>query len=118
MRIFERPGLTQRFLVESDLDGRDVLLMDTIIATGATVLKLLDEMKATIEASVGSSMECSRCVTVLTCYANPRALNAIMGHPLVKGIAVGAVADGVDNKGFLFPSTEGDIGDKLFGEEA
>ena len=92
--------------------------MDTVIATGDTILTLLDDMKATIEAIEVDSMECHRRVTVLTCFASPQALAKLKGHPLVDSVVVGAVADSVDQMGFLIPSTGGDMGDKLFGEKA
>ena len=105
-------------LTESDFDGRDILLLDTVIATGDTITHLLEEIRATIEATRATKKDCARCVTVLTCYASPQALDLIKSHPLVKGIVVGVVADGADDKGFLTPSTGGDMGDKLFGKEA
>lgn len=92
--------------------------MDTVVATGDTILKLLDEMTSAIGLIGTNAIKEHKRVIVLTCYASPQALSRIKGHPLVKGIVVGVLADSVDRKGFLFPSTGGDMGDKLFGEEA
>ena len=80
-------------------------------------MKLLDDMQHIIEFSEMHGKECLRCVTVVTVYASPQALKKIKSHPLTKGIVVGVVADGVDNQGFLIPSTGGDMGDKLFGKD-
>lgn len=92
--------------------------MDTVIATGDTIMKLMDEMNAPIVSTGTDSKKCPRCVTILTCYISPQALARIKGHPLVKNIIIGAIAESVDSMGFIVPSTGGDIGDKLFGKEA
>ena len=115
--LFIETSTEQTSLIESDLDGRDILLLNTVIATGDTIVKLLEEIKATIETSQHYEVKTSKCVTVLTCYASPQALAILKSHPLVKCIVVGVIAHGVDDNGFLIPSTGGDMGDKLFGKE-
>ena len=89
--------------------------MDTVIATGDTILKLLEEMNAPIGSIGTESRKCPRGVTILTCYASPQAIARIKDHPLVKNIVIGAIAETVDRSGFLVPRTGGDVGDKLFG---
>lgn len=90
-------------------DGRLVFL-DTVIATGGTVAKLCDEL-----------WEMSGCrersVVVMCCYAAPAAFVRLSRHPVVQYIAVARRAEGCNKAGYLVPTTNGDIGDKLFGEK-
>ena len=85
---------------------RHLVILDTILATGDTVLRLCDEL-SDLEAQV----------TVLCCYASPQALAAIAGHEVVHSIFVAHQADTVDENGYLVPYTNGDVGDKLFGKK-
>lgn len=75
-----------------------ILLLDTVIATGGTILKICDEL-------MGLSGGKEKYVIGLA---------AVSKHPLVKEIFVGAMAETVDENGYLVPYP-GDIGDKLFG---
>lgn len=84
-----------------------ILLLDTVIATGGTILKICDEL-------MGLSGGKEKYVTILSCYVFPIGLAAVSKHPLVKEIFVGAMAETVDENGYLVPYP-GDIGDKLFG---
>ena len=89
---------------------RRIIILDTIVATGATLLKLCDEL------SNMSGLE--KQVTVLCCYASPEALAAVAGHEVVHSIVVAHRADTVDEHGYLVPYTHGDMGDKLFGKKS
>ena len=88
---------------------RRLIILDSILATGATLLKLCDE----ISILGGSEVQ----VTVLCCYASPQALAAIADHEIVHSIVVAHRADTVDEHGYLVPYTNGDLGDKLFGKK-
>jgi 4a-hydroxytetrahydrobiopterin dehydratase len=90
-------------------DDGQIVLLDTVIATGGTILKVCDELWAMSNGK-------ERWITVMACYASPEALAAIAHHPMVKGIFVGAMAETVDADGYLIPYTGGDIGDKLYGK--
>ena len=89
---------------------RHLIILDTILATGATILKLCDELS--------NRPAFKRKVTVLCCYASPQALSKIAGHRAVHSVIVAHQADTVDDNGYLIPSTHGDMGDKLFGKKA
>lgn len=86
-----------------------LIILDTILATGATILKLCDEL-----SSVPGS---ENRVTVLSCYASPQAIAAVACHSAVHSIVVAHQADTVDEHGYLVPYTNGDMGDKLFGKK-
>ena len=88
---------------------RRLIILDTVLATGATVLKLCDELSDI----VGSERQ----VTVLCCYASPQALASVADHQAVHSIFVAHEADTVDQHGYLVPYTNGDVGDKLFGKK-
>ena len=87
------------------------LVLDTVLATGDTVLRLCDDLwKASLEKNRRAQ------VVVLCCYASPEALARIAAHSAVVSIFVARQADTVDEQGYLVPYTHGDMGDKLFGE--
>ncbi|KAI8947624.1 phosphoribosyltransferase-like protein [Xylaria longipes] len=88
-------------------DGH-IILLDTVIATGGTILKICDELLA-----MSGSRE--RYITVLACYVSPIGIQAVAKHPLIREIIVAAKADSVDENGYVVPYP-GDIGDKLFGK--
>lgn len=98
-----------RYPFPSEPDDGQIVLLDTVIATGDTILKICDELWA-----MGSGEE--RWVTVISCYASPEGLATIANHPMIKGIFVGVMAETVDENGYLVPYTSGDIGDKLYGK--
>ncbi|KAF2123487.1 PRTase-like protein [Dothidotthia symphoricarpi CBS 119687] len=84
-----------------------IVLLDTVIATGGTILKICDELMA-----ISGSAE--RHVTILSCYVSPIGLAAVAKHPLVRNVIVAATAERVDEHGYVVPYP-GDVGDKLFG---
>ncbi|RYP35020.1 hypothetical protein DL767_004001 [Monosporascus sp. MG133] len=90
-------------------DGH-VVLLDTVIATGGTILSICDELMTLSGADV-------KYITILSCYVSPIGLEAVAKHPLVREIIVAARAEGVDEEGYTVPYP-GDIGDKLFGKAA
>ncbi|KGO74544.1 Transcriptional coactivator/pterin dehydratase [Penicillium italicum] len=96
------------FPAESD-DGK-IVVLDTIIATGDTVVKLCEELW---EMSGGQP----RSVVVLCTYAAPDALERVARCPVVEYVVVGRRAERCDEKGYLVPYTNGDIGDKIYGGE-
>ncbi|PVH93063.1 hypothetical protein DM02DRAFT_662328 [Periconia macrospinosa] len=80
--------------------------LDTVIATGGTILTICDELMA-----LSSSAE--RFVTFLSCYVSPKGLAAVAKHPLVRKVIVAATAEGVDENGYVV-QYPGDVGDRLF----
>lgn len=86
------------------------VILDTVMATGATVVRLCDELSR-IPGGGGN-----RQVSVLSCYASPEAIAAVAAHPVVDSILVARRAEGVDEGGYLVPGTGGDVGDRLFGK--
>lgn len=95
------------FPPESD-DGKLVIL-DTIIATGDTVVKLCEELWE-------MSGRKPRSTVVWCCYAAPEALERVARCPVVEYVIVGKKAERCDEKGYLVPYTNGDIGDKIYGK--
>ena len=100
---------TEAARLSSASTERRLVILDTVLATGATVLKLCDELSSTVGLE--------RQVTVLCCYASPQALAAVADHRAVHSIFVAHEADTVDDNGYLVPYTNGDVGDKLFGKK-
>ncbi|OCL11728.1 PRTase-like protein [Glonium stellatum] len=85
-----------------------IVLLDTVIATGGTILKICDELMALS----GSQL---KYITILSCYVSPLGLAAVAKHPLVREIIVAVTAERVDENGYVVPYP-GDVGDKLFGK--
>ncbi|KAJ5301144.1 uncharacterized protein N7443_006146 [Penicillium atrosanguineum] len=87
-------------------DGRLVVL-DTVVATGDTIVQLCAELWV---LSGGTAS-----VVVCCCYAAPAALKRVAACPGVKCVVVGRRAERCDERGYLVPYTHGDIGDKIYG---
>ena len=87
-----------------------IIILDSILATGATLLKLCDELS--------NISGLKRQVTVLCCYASPEGLAAVAAHEVVHSIVVAHRADTINEHGYVVPWTHGDLGDKLFGEKS
>ncbi|WEW59730.1 4-alpha-hydroxytetrahydrobiopterin dehydratase [Emydomyces testavorans] len=96
---------------DDDDDGR-LIILDTIIATGDTILHLCNEIQ---RLSKQNGHNADKSIVVLCCYAAPDALDRIANHPLVELIVVAQRAERCDDAGYLVPYTNGDIGDKIFG---
>ena len=91
-------GLTERH-------GR-VLLLDTVSATGDTVVRVAE--------TVAERLPHAR-VDVALCYASPTAMALIRGCGAIDRIALAILSEGVDRAGWLLPKINGDAGDKLYG---
>ncbi|KAF8247313.1 PRTase-like protein, partial [Wilcoxina mikolae CBS 423.85] len=101
--------LGRRPCSESIEDG-GILLLDTVIASGDTLVRICDEI---FEANGGVP----KVVTVLSCYVSPLGVQKVAKHPVVREVVVGWEAEGFDDKGLLVPYP-GDVGDKLYGAAA
>ncbi|MEH2534933.1 uracil phosphoribosyltransferase [Bradyrhizobium sp. AZCC 1588] len=85
---------------------KDVLLLDTVVATGDTV----NEVAAQLHRELHDPS-----ITFCTCYASPEGLAAIESAGLVHASIVGVRSQSVDGSGYLIPRINGDAGEKLFG---
>lgn len=86
----------------------NALILDIVTATGGT----LDVVVPALRRQAPSL----RSITIVTCFATPEALERLATHDrgdLV--VVVGRVCGGVDADGYVWPPTNGDTGDKLFG---
>ncbi|KAK8083664.1 uracil phosphoribosyltransferase-domain-containing protein [Apiospora saccharicola] len=94
--------------LEDIKDSGPLILLDTVIATGDTLNKLCDQLL--------DMPGCTpRSVIIMTCYASPVALKRLAAHPVVKYLVVAKAAEQCDDNDHLVPSTNGDIGDKIYG---
>ena len=84
------------------------VILDTIIATGDTVVKLCEELWEMSGQKPDS-------VVVWCCYAAPEALERIGRCPVVEYVVVPKRAESCDERGYLIPYTNGHIGDKIYG---
>lgn len=83
--------------------GRDVLLLDPMLATGDTIIAAIDRLK---QYNVGK-------ITLLNVLVSPIGLERLhYFHPDVFVYAL-SVEDGLNEKGYLLPGI-GDAGDRLY----
>lgn len=92
---------------KSDFIDRDVIILDPIIATGDTVRHVCSH----VMSFVGDQRKPR--LTVIACYAAREGMQNILASTPVD-IFAACVAEGVTPTGYLIPSTNGDLGDKLF----
>lgn len=85
-----------------------IVILDTVIATGGTILKICNEIQSRGEVA-------TKCITIIACYVSPTGLAGLTAHPLVREMVVAAKAESVDDNGYVVPYP-GDIGDKLYGK--
>lgn len=91
-----------------DLSGKDILILDPIVATGDTIIATIDILQQT--------QKNIRSITVLSCYAAPEGVSKIIrASPKVR-VIIGCLSQGMDEKSYLIPKTHGDMGDKLYGK--
>lgn len=92
------------FKVPQDVDKRDVLLVDPMLATGNSAVAAVDRLKSTNPRSI-------RFVCIL---AAPEGIEHFLDeHPDVP-IYTAAIDDYLDENGYIIPGL-GDAGDRLFG---
>lgn len=87
-------------------DGR-LIVLDTVVATGDTIVQLCAEIYALSGGTASMVVWC--------CYAAPAALERVAACPGVEYVVVGQRAELCDERGYLVPYTHGDIGDKIYG---
>jgi uracil phosphoribosyltransferase len=90
--------------VPDDLDGRDVLVLDPMLATGGSMAFACEQLAA---RNPGTIMA----VCIL---AAPEGVERIGGTGLVDRLCTAAVDDHLDDDAFIVPGL-GDAGDRLFG---
>jgi uracil phosphoribosyltransferase len=89
------------------LDGREVFVLDPMLATGGTLLTVVKEL-------------CDRGATAVTAICllaapeGPARLDAAFPGDAVR-VITGAIDDKLNDKGYIVPGL-GDAGDRLFGE--
>ena len=92
-----------------DLTGREVFLLDPMLATGGTLVTVIEMLKGRGAATV----------TAICLLAAPEGLQRVDeafpegGTPAVR-VVTGAIDDHLNEKGYIVPGL-GDAGDRLFG---
>jgi 4a-hydroxytetrahydrobiopterin dehydratase len=92
---------------KNNMNNRQIIVLDPIIATGDTILQVYSNM-----AKHSTEMSSFK---VISCYASPLGVKAILDKTKNVDLVVGCMAKTVDANGYLVPYTNGDMGDKLFG---
>jgi uracil phosphoribosyltransferase len=92
------------FKMPSDLDERDVVVCDPLLATGNSAVAAIDRLKEYRPRSI-------KFVCLLTCPEGVAAMQA--AHPEVP-IYAAALDRGLDEHGYIVPGL-GDAGDRIFG---
>jgi uracil phosphoribosyltransferase len=92
-----------------DLTGREVFLLDPMLATGGTLVTVIEMLKGRGAATV----------TAICLLAAPEGLRNVdeafpEGETPVVRVVTGAIDDHLNEKGYIVPGL-GDAGDRLFG---
>jgi uracil phosphoribosyltransferase len=88
----------------ADLDQRDAIVLDPMLATGRSSAAAIDEVK-----KAGA-----RSVTIVCLVSAPEGIELVQAeHPDVR-IVTAAVDRGLDERGYIVPGL-GDAGDRLYG---
>lgn len=91
------------FKLPEQIEGKDILLIDPLLATGDTVIASIDRLK---QYGVGKI----KLLTILTCQEGVKRVHSF--HPEVEIFTAGA-EEVLNEKGYLVPGL-GDAGDRLF----
>lgn len=92
------------FKLPEDVKGKEILLVDPLLATGDTAIASIDRLK---QYEVGKI----KMLTILTCAHGVKRLHHF--HPDVEIFTLSA-SEELNEKGYLVPGL-GDAGDRLFG---
>jgi len=92
-----------------DLHGREVFLLDPMLATGGTLVTVIEMLRGRGAATV----------TAICLLAAPEGLRRVdeafpEGSEPVVRVVIGAIDDHLNEKGYIVPGL-GDAGDRLFG---
>lgn len=91
------------FKLPKDAKGKEILLLDPMLATGDTVINAIDRLK---QYNVGK-------ITLLSVLVSPQGLERLhYFHPDVVVYTL-SVEEGLNDKGYLLPGI-GDAGDRLY----
>jgi uracil phosphoribosyltransferase len=92
------------------LTNKTVIILDTVIATGDTVNALCNKIHKMYPAHDYQ-------LKVISCYASPQSVKLLLANTAVNELIAGVISITVDQQGYLIPATNGDMGDKLFGNK-
>ncbi|HSP02155.1 MAG TPA: uracil phosphoribosyltransferase [Acidimicrobiales bacterium] len=90
--------------VPDDLDGRDVLVLDPMLATGGSMVFACEQLAARNPGTV----------TAVCILAAPEGVDRLGSTGLVDRLVTASVDDHLDEDAFIVPGL-GDAGDRLFG---
>lgn len=90
--------------VPDDLDGRDVLVLDPMLATGGSMVFACEQLAARNPGTV----------TAVCILAAPEGVDRLRGTGLVDRLVTASVDEHLNEDAFIVPGL-GDAGDRLFG---
>ncbi len=91
------------FKLPNEHKGKDILLIDPMLATGDTAIAAIDRLK---QYNVGK-------ITMMSVLASPEGISRLNHfHPDVKIVSL-SLEEGLNEKGYLLPGL-GDAGDRLY----
>jgi uracil phosphoribosyltransferase len=90
--------------VPDDLDGRDVLVLDPMLATGGSMIFACEQLAARNPGVI----------TAVCILAAPEGVDRLAGTGLVNRLCTASIDDHLNDDAFIVPGL-GDAGDRLFG---
>lgn len=101
-------GVQQQYVAKPSIEGRPLIVADTMLATGAS---LLEAVKDLIKEETPSSIH------VVCVIASPKGIMFINENLPEATIWAASIDEGLNDKGYILPGL-GDAGDLLFGSKA
>jgi uracil phosphoribosyltransferase len=90
-----------------DLSGREVFVLDPMLATGGTLV-------ATVQLMLDRGASKVTCITLLSAPEGVAAMRAALGDDVPVNVVTAALDERLNEKGYIVPGL-GDAGDRLYG---
>ena len=90
-----------------DLSGREVFVLDPMLATGGTLV-------ATVRLMLDRGASKVTCITLLSAPEGIEAMRAALGDDTPVNVVTAALDERLNDKGYIVPGL-GDAGDRLYG---
>ena len=101
--------VTTHPILTQDLDGADIIVLDTVAATGDTLAHVAQNL-------INLCPQRPPKIEIITCFTSPQATDKIEKLAAIKKFTTGFLMRGVDAEGYLIPKLGGDLGDIMFGK--
>lgn len=99
--------INQQYVTQPSIEGRPLIIADTMLATGASLLKAIQEL---IEKETPSQIH------IVSAIASPQGVEFLSDNLSNAKIWVGCIDNGLNDNGYITPGL-GDAGDLCYGKK-